>query len=126
MVAHYYSQPAYRMKIDRRHYFPSPKVHGALATFELTPENERSLVGHERLFLATVRQAFGSKRKMLGNSLQPTWQRNEVEAALSALGESIQVLCPTVFLIHGDIKWILCPGNASAILLNFEVGPAFQ
>lgn len=59
---------------------------GALVVFRLLAPDQRVVVHDEREFLTFIRQAFGAKRKVLTNSLQPKWQRADVAAALAQLG----------------------------------------
>jgi 16S rRNA A1518/A1519 N6-dimethyltransferase RsmA/KsgA/DIM1 with predicted DNA glycosylase/AP lyase activity len=85
VIAHFFSQPQYKFRIDRSCYFPSPRVHGALATFTLHPVEQRPEVQSVREFLSFARQAFSSKRKMMANSLQPSWNKEDVYVALDNL-----------------------------------------
>ena len=91
VFSHFFSKPEYMFKIDRSSYFPSPEVHGALAVFTLLPPEEREAVRSVREFQSFVRQAFSSKRKMIANSLQPRWHKDDISAAVAALSLSAKV-----------------------------------
>jgi 16S rRNA A1518/A1519 N6-dimethyltransferase RsmA/KsgA/DIM1 with predicted DNA glycosylase/AP lyase activity len=93
VFAHHYSEPSYVFQVDKRYYFPEPQVDGALVVFRLLPPDQREHVEDEREFMSFVRQSFGSKRKMLTNSLQPQWMRDDVSAALQQLGRAESVRC---------------------------------
>ncbi|HLX06234.1 MAG TPA: 16S rRNA (adenine(1518)-N(6)/adenine(1519)-N(6))-dimethyltransferase RsmA [Thermoanaerobaculia bacterium] len=71
-------------RVRRGSFHPPPKVEGAYVGFELRapplPEQEMPA------FLATVRLAFGQRRKTLRNALAAGWGRERAAAALGALG----------------------------------------
>jgi 16S rRNA A1518/A1519 N6-dimethyltransferase RsmA/KsgA/DIM1 with predicted DNA glycosylase/AP lyase activity len=46
--------PFCSFRIDRRKYHPAPKVHGAVARFELTPPAERLALPSEAEFVKLV------------------------------------------------------------------------
>lgn len=93
VIARYYSQPAYKFKIDRSCYFPVPNVHGALTTFALRRPEERPKVRSTKEYLALVRKSFQAKRKLLSNALSPGWDKSAVQRALRQIGMSKQVWC---------------------------------
>jgi 16S rRNA A1518/A1519 N6-dimethyltransferase RsmA/KsgA/DIM1 with predicted DNA glycosylase/AP lyase activity len=86
VFTHFFSDPDFKFKIDRECYFPSPAVHGALVIFHLKSPAQWPGVRSAREFRSFVWQAFSSKRKLLTNSLQPKWSRDDTLAALRALG----------------------------------------
>ncbi len=71
-------------RVRRGSFHPPPKVEGAYVGFELRPPPlpEREMPA----FLATVRLAFGQRRKTLRNALAAGWGRERAVAALGALG----------------------------------------
>ena len=71
-------------RVRRGSFRPPPKVEGAYVGFELRPP---PLPDEEMpAFLATVRLAFGQRRKTLRNALAAGWGRERAAAALAALG----------------------------------------
>lgn len=86
IIVHYYSEPQYLFKIDRKKYVPVPKVHGAVVEFRLRKPEERPSVPDERAFISLVKKAFLQRRKALRNSLQPLVSSSEAVAALEAVG----------------------------------------
>jgi 16S rRNA (adenine1518-N6/adenine1519-N6)-dimethyltransferase len=71
-------------RVRRGSFRPPPKVEGAYVGFELRPPPlpEDGMPA----FLATVRLAFGQRRKTLRNALAPGWGRERAAAALAAMG----------------------------------------
>jgi 16S rRNA (adenine1518-N6/adenine1519-N6)-dimethyltransferase len=71
-------------RVRRGSFRPPPQVEGAYVGFELRPpplpEDEMPA------FLATVRLAFGQRRKTLRNALAAGWGRERAGAVLAALG----------------------------------------
>jgi 16S rRNA (adenine1518-N6/adenine1519-N6)-dimethyltransferase len=71
-------------RVRRGSFRPPPRVEGAYVGFELRPpplpEDEMPA------FLATVRLAFGQRRKTLRNALAAGWGRERAAAVLAALG----------------------------------------
>ena len=71
-------------RVRRGSFHPRPKVEGAYVGFELRPpplpEDEMPA------FLATIRLAFGLRRKTLRNALAAGWGRERAAAVLTALG----------------------------------------
>jgi 16S rRNA (adenine1518-N6/adenine1519-N6)-dimethyltransferase len=86
IVVHYYSNPKYLFKIDRKKYIPAPKVHGAVVEFRLKSAAERVSVPDERAFLSLVKKSFLQRRKALRNALQPLVSSAEAVAALESIG----------------------------------------
>ena len=86
IIVHYYSEPRYLFKIDRKKYVPSPKVHGAVVEFRLRKPEERLAVPDERTFISLVKKSFMQRRKALRNSLQPLVSSAEAVMALEAVG----------------------------------------
>jgi 16S rRNA (adenine1518-N6/adenine1519-N6)-dimethyltransferase len=71
-------------RVRRGSFRPPPKVEGAYVGFELRPP---PLPDSEMpAFLATVRLAFGQRRKTLRNALAAGWGKERAAAALAALG----------------------------------------
>jgi 16S rRNA (adenine1518-N6/adenine1519-N6)-dimethyltransferase len=93
VLSHFFTEPKYMFKIDKKCYFPSPAVHGALALFTLRTSAQRAPVRSESEFVSFVRQSFNSKRKMLANSLQRHWDRELVNRAIEQLGFTVSVRC---------------------------------
>lgn len=54
IYAQYFASPQYRFRVDRRKYFPAPKVDGAFVRFPLKLPEERVDVGDERGFFILV------------------------------------------------------------------------
>jgi 16S rRNA (adenine1518-N6/adenine1519-N6)-dimethyltransferase len=71
-------------RVRRGSFRPRPKVEGAYVGFELRPPPLPD--GEMPAFLATVRLAFGQRRKTLRNALAAGWGREKAAAALAALG----------------------------------------
>ena len=71
-------------RVRRGSFRPPPKVEGAFVGFELRapplPEDEMPA------FLATVRLAFGQRRKTLRNALAAGWGRERAAAVLAGMG----------------------------------------
>ena len=71
-------------RVRRGSFRPPPRVEGAYVGFELRPpplpEDEMPA------FLATIRLAFGLRRKTLRNALAAGWGRERAGAVLAALG----------------------------------------
>jgi ribosomal RNA small subunit methyltransferase A len=86
IIVHYYSNPKYLFKIDRKKYIPAPKVHGAVVEFNLKSAEERLSVPDEREFLSLVKKSFLQRRKALRNALQPLVSSAEAVVALEAIG----------------------------------------
>jgi 16S rRNA (adenine1518-N6/adenine1519-N6)-dimethyltransferase len=71
-------------RVRRGSFRPPPNVEGAYVGFELRPP---PLPDEEMpAFLATVRLAFGQRRKTLRNALAAGWGREKTAAALAAMG----------------------------------------
>jgi len=71
-------------RVRRGSFRPPPKVEGAYVGFELRPP---PLPDEDMpAFLATVRLAFGQRRKTLRNALAAGWGRERAGAVLAALG----------------------------------------
>jgi 16S rRNA (adenine1518-N6/adenine1519-N6)-dimethyltransferase len=71
-------------RVRRGSFRPPPKVEGAYVGFELRPPPLPD--GDMPAFLATVRLAFGQRRKTLRNALAAGWGRERAAAVLAALG----------------------------------------
>jgi 16S rRNA (adenine1518-N6/adenine1519-N6)-dimethyltransferase len=71
-------------RVRRGSFRPPPKVEGAYVGFELRPPPLPE--GEMPAFLATVRLAFGQRRKTLRNALAAGWGRERAAATLAALG----------------------------------------
>ncbi|HEY6324169.1 MAG TPA: 16S rRNA (adenine(1518)-N(6)/adenine(1519)-N(6))-dimethyltransferase RsmA [Thermoanaerobaculia bacterium] len=71
-------------RVRRGSFRPPPKVEGAYVGFELRPPPLAD--GEMPAFLATVRLAFGQRRKTLRNALAAGWGRERAGAVLAALG----------------------------------------
>jgi 16S rRNA (adenine1518-N6/adenine1519-N6)-dimethyltransferase len=71
-------------RVRRGSFRPPPKVEGAYVGFELRPPPLPA--GEMPAFLATVRLAFGQRRKTLRNALAAGWGRERSAAVLAALG----------------------------------------
>jgi 16S rRNA (adenine1518-N6/adenine1519-N6)-dimethyltransferase len=71
-------------RVRRGSFRPPPKVEGAYVGFELRPPPLPE--GEMPAFLATVRLAFGQRRKTLRNALAAGWGRERAGAVLAALG----------------------------------------
>jgi 16S rRNA (adenine1518-N6/adenine1519-N6)-dimethyltransferase len=71
-------------RVRRGSFRPPPKVEGAYVGFELRPPPLPD--GEMPAFLATVRLAFGQRRKTLRNALAAGWGRERAGAVLAALG----------------------------------------
>ncbi|HVR07265.1 MAG TPA: rRNA adenine dimethyltransferase family protein, partial [Thermoanaerobaculia bacterium] len=71
-------------RVRRGSFRPPPKVEGAYIGFELRPPPlpEDEMPG----FLATVRLAFGQRRKTLRNALAAGWGKERAGTVLAALG----------------------------------------
>jgi 16S rRNA (adenine1518-N6/adenine1519-N6)-dimethyltransferase len=71
-------------RVRKGSFRPPPKVEGAFVGFALHPP---PLPSPEMLpFVATVRLAFGQRRKTLRNALAAGWGREQAEAVLAAAG----------------------------------------
>lgn len=73
-------------RVRRGSFHPPPKVEGAFVGFELRPPP--LAVDEMPGLVATVRLAFGQRRKTLRNALAAGWGRERAEAALAAAGLS--------------------------------------
>ncbi len=71
-------------RVRRGSFRPPPKVEGAYVGFELRPPPLPE--AEMPAFLATVRLAFGQRRKTLRNALAAGWGRERAAAVLAALG----------------------------------------
>ncbi|HXO28810.1 MAG TPA: 16S rRNA (adenine(1518)-N(6)/adenine(1519)-N(6))-dimethyltransferase RsmA [Thermoanaerobaculia bacterium] len=71
-------------RVRRGSFRPPPRVEGAYVGFELRPPPLPA--GEMPAFLATVRLAFGQRRKTLRNALAAGWGRERAGAVLAALG----------------------------------------
>jgi 16S rRNA (adenine1518-N6/adenine1519-N6)-dimethyltransferase len=71
-------------RVRRGSFRPPPKVEGAYVGFELRPPPLPE--GEMPAFLATVRLAFGQRRKTLRNALAAGWGRERAAATLAAVG----------------------------------------
>jgi 16S rRNA (adenine1518-N6/adenine1519-N6)-dimethyltransferase len=71
-------------RVRRGSFRPPPKVEGAYVGFELRPPPVPD--GEMPAFLATVRLAFGQRRKTLRNALAAGWGRERAGAVLAAMG----------------------------------------
>lgn len=79
-----HSEPRLLGRVRRGSFRPPPKVEGAFVGFELRPP---PLPPAEMpAFVATVRLAFGQRRKKLRNALAAGWGRSQAEAALAGAG----------------------------------------
>lgn len=58
VYAQYYAEAVYELQVDRRKYYPVPKVDGALVRFRLKLPEERMDVGDERRFFILVSSLF--------------------------------------------------------------------
>lgn len=79
-----YAHAAPLGRVRRGSFRPPPKVEGAYVGFELRPPPLPD--GEMPAFLATVRLAFGQRRKTLRNALAAGWGRERAGAVLAALG----------------------------------------
>ena len=70
-------------RVRRGSFRPPPKVEGAYVGFELRPPPLPA--GEMPDFIATVRLAFGQRRKTLRNALAAGWGRERAAAVLAAL-----------------------------------------
>lgn len=86
ILMRYYCTPKYLFKIDKRKYYPAPKVHGAVVRFTLRPQPQRPAVPEEKAFLSLVKRSFLQRRKLLRNALQPMASGAQVAAALAGAG----------------------------------------
>jgi 16S rRNA (adenine1518-N6/adenine1519-N6)-dimethyltransferase len=71
-------------RVRRGSFRPPPKVEGAYVGFELRPPPLPD--GEMPAFLATVRLAFGQRRKTLRNALAAGWGRERAAAVLAGMG----------------------------------------
>jgi 16S rRNA (adenine1518-N6/adenine1519-N6)-dimethyltransferase len=79
-----YARAAPLGRVRRGSFRPPPRVEGAYVGFELRPPPLPE--GEMPAFLATVRLAFGQRRKTLRNALAAGWGRERAGAVLAALG----------------------------------------
>eukprot|EP00887_Chlorella_sp_A99_P004463 scaffold30.g4463.t1 len=117
ILVQFYSLPSYRraFRIDRRRYHPAPGVHGAVIEFALLPPEARVPVPEERAFLRLVKKAFGQRRKVLRNALQPLYGREQVAAALAEAGLSSEARAQDLTLQQfADLAWALDGSGAHA------------
>lgn len=84
----FYSHPSYGFAVNRRCFYPIPKVDSAIVRFEL---HEPPLTGTNcNVFFTLTRTAFGHRRKMLRASLKAFFPSQVIEEALIAIGKNSQ------------------------------------
>jgi 16S rRNA (adenine1518-N6/adenine1519-N6)-dimethyltransferase len=82
----FYSHPSYGFGVNRRCFYPIPKVNSAIVRFEL---HEPPLTGTNcNAFFILTRTAFGHRRKMLRVSLKVFFPSQVIEEALIAIGKN--------------------------------------
>ncbi|KAF0935028.1 hypothetical protein E2562_029546 [Oryza meyeriana var. granulata] len=86
VFVNFYSEPEYKLKVERTNFFPQPKVDGAVISFKLKNAGDYPPVGSHKSFFSMVNSAFNGKRKMLRKSLQHLCSSSEIEAALTSIG----------------------------------------
>lgn len=86
LFVHFFSDPEYKLKVERSNFFPRPHVDGAIALFKIKQATEYPSVPSVKSFFTVVNSAFGGKRKMLRNSLQHLYASADVQKALKTVG----------------------------------------
>ncbi|DBA85801.1 hypothetical protein WJX77_005407 [Trebouxia sp. C0004] len=79
----YYCQARHLFTVPKTEFNPVPDVNGLVVDFALYQPDDRAVANAEE-FLAMVRQAFSTKRKMLRNSLQPLYDPSRIAHAMTA------------------------------------------
>ena len=85
LFVNFWSKPTNLFKVNKRSFFPTPKVDSAVVEFIL---KEPPLIENRDEFFVLTRKAFGQRRKMLRNALQPLFDSKIVEQALDSIGKS--------------------------------------
>lgn len=84
LFINFYSQPQYAFKVNRRSFYPSPKVDSAIVTMKV----RKTLPCSDREgFFKAVRIAFQQKRKMLRGTLKGHFPHAKIEEVLQSLGK---------------------------------------
>ncbi|CAL0328116.1 unnamed protein product [Lupinus luteus] len=86
IFVNFYSDPEYKFKVPRTHFFPQPNVDAAVVSFKLKPPTRYPQVSSSKSFFSMVNSAFNEKRKMLRKSLQHICTSLEIEEALTSIG----------------------------------------
>ncbi|KAE9622043.1 hypothetical protein Lal_00032455 [Lupinus albus] len=86
IFVNFYSDPEYKFKVPRAHFFPQPNVDAAVVSFKLKPPTQYPKVSSTKSFFSMVNSAFNEKRKMLRKSLQHIGTSLEIEEALASIG----------------------------------------
>ncbi|XP_019464969.1 PREDICTED: ribosomal RNA small subunit methyltransferase, chloroplastic [Lupinus angustifolius] len=86
IFVNFYSDPEYKFKVPRTHFFPQPNVDAAVVSFKLKPPTQYPKVSSTKSFFSMVNSAFNEKRKMLRKSLQHICTSLETEEALTSIG----------------------------------------
>ncbi|KAK7256722.1 hypothetical protein RIF29_30180 [Crotalaria pallida] len=86
IFVNFYSDPEYKFKVPRTHFFPQPNVDAAVVSFKLKLQTEYPKVLSSKSFFSMVNSGFNEKRKMLRKSLQHICTSSEIEEALTSLG----------------------------------------
>ncbi|DBA88866.1 TPA: hypothetical protein ACH3X2_000111 [Trebouxia sp. C0005] len=79
----YYCRARRLFTVQKTEFNPVPDVNGLVVDFALYQPEDRAVANAEE-FLAMVRQAFSTKRKMLRNSLQPLYDPCHIAHAMAA------------------------------------------
>lgn len=86
IFVNFYSDPEYKLKVERSNFFPQPNVDAAVIRFKLKQVVDYPPVASPKSFFSMVNSAFSGKRKMLRRSLQHICPSHEIEAALKNVG----------------------------------------
>ncbi len=87
VFVHYHCEPAYAFRIAPGSFAPPPSVHSAVVHL-IRRERPAVAVADEGCFFATVRAAFGQRRKTLRNALRPLPWGPSVDTIEAALADS--------------------------------------
>ncbi|KAE8791147.1 Ribosomal RNA small subunit methyltransferase A [Hordeum vulgare] len=93
----FYSEPEYKLKVERDNFFREPTVDGGVIRFKIKDAGEYPPVSSNKSVFSMVNSAFNGKRKMLRKSLQHLYSSVEIEAALTNIS-----LSPTIILAGSD------------------------
>lgn len=90
VLTQFFSNPQIALKIPPGAFRPPPKVASALVTMKTPGKCARVFAGDPERFLEFVKLCFSQKRKTLVNNLRSLANREQVQAALAALGQKAE------------------------------------
>lgn len=86
VFVNFYSDPEYKVKVERANFFPQPNVDSAIVAFKLKKPSDYPPVTSVKSFFSMINSAFNGKRKMLRKTLVHLCASSEIEDALRNLG----------------------------------------